>query len=210
MFLALVLAAAAMVFTSAAANAEVSDELDNAEIAQLSDQEFIEFATDEGQYEVGDDGAVTVYDTRPLYAQAGRNDLTFEPMCIACVDAKWVATRTSGPNHAYGGWRTIASGREPGSLSRAVSVTEENSYSGTLSMSKSAVNAAVGFNITSSRSVTTTYEGNVASGKQGFLQIRAAYNKYTVKQQYYVSGKLAKTTWIYPKEYAFTDHRIKY
>lgn len=208
--LAATITTAALLLSPTAAQATVEEEFSNGDVATMSDQSFVDYSMDEGLYEVSADGSVIVYDTRPLYAAAKSEATAVSPTCIACVDGKWTATKVSGPTRTYGGWTTRASGWGPATLAQSVTITQSNSYTGTLSMAKSAVNAAVGFNISSSVARTTTYTGNVASGKQGFLQTRPVYDNYVVKQVYTVGGYTALTRYVYPKKYAFTDHRITY
>lgn len=163
----------------------------------------------EGEYEVEGDGSIVIHDTRSQ-SSAAPTKSSIAPSCIACAEGKWKIKSTSGPKRTYGSWKTQASGWGPGTLSRDVTVTQSNGYSGSLAVSKSAINASVGFDISWSNSTTNTYSGELKSGKQGFLQVRNAYDRYSVKQEYIKLGKTTKTTWVYPKEYAFTDHRIKY
>lgn len=193
----------------AAAAAGQESLLANEEIASLSDQEFIDYAMDEGEYEVGEDGSITIYDTRPQHS-GSKARTAVSPACIACAEGHWKIASTSGPTRTYSAWSTKASGWGPGTLSRDVTVTEANGYSGSLDVTKSALNASVGFDVSWSKSVTNTYTGELKNGKQGHLQVRHAYDRYSVKQEYVKLGKTTKTSWVYPKEYAFTDHRISY
>lgn len=179
------------------------------QVADYSDEQFIDYAMSEGLYEVDSDGSITIYDTRSQRSAEGTSS-TVAPSCIACMEGKWKIVSTSGPTTTYGPWKTEASGRGPGTLSRTVTTTVSNGYTGTLSVSKGVVSSAVGFSITASKSVSSTYTGELKSGKTGKLQTRPVYKRYSVKQQYIKLGKVTKTTWVYPKKYVYMDHRIAY
>lgn len=172
------------------------------EARKLSEDDYIEYQMQTGNFSVEKDGSLIIPDDR---------EGELSPACIACAQGRWVVKKTSGPpSIVYGSWRTIASGWGPGTLSKTVSETRTNSYTGTLSASKSAINAAVGFNISSSKTVTVSYSGNINSGKQGFLQTRPVYKKYTVMQQYIKFGQVQKTNYVHPREFWITDNRIGY
>lgn len=174
--------------------------------AQLSDSDYIDQQMAAGNYVVTSDGTIVIDDLRPSQAAPGG----ISTNCVACVQGQWRIKSTSGPARVYDGWRTHASGWGPGSLSRTVTATHSNSYSGTLSVSKSVVDAAVGFNITSSFSNSITYSGNIASGKLGYLQTREVYDRYTVTQQYIKLGSVIDTKYVYPRKYLWTENRIGY
>lgn len=176
-------------------------QLTSKEASKLNEDDYIEYQMQTGNYVVEKDGSIVIPDYR---------DGEVNPACIACAQGRWVVKQTSGPSTVYGSWKTIASGWGPGSLSKTVSETRSNSYTGTLSASKSAVNAAVGFNITGSKTVSVTYSGSIKAGKQGFLQTRPVYKKYTVKQEYIKLGKVQQTKYVYPRKFWITDHRIGY
>ncbi|XOQ13294.1 MAG: Ntox44 domain-containing protein [Shouchella clausii] len=172
------------------------------EANQLEEHDYIEYQMQMGNYDVEEDGTVIVYDQR--------DDGEINASCIACVGGVWKAKKTAGPTTVYGSWKDIASGWGPGSLSKTVSETRTNSYTGTLKASKSLIDKTVGFNISTSKTVSVTYSGTIKSGKQGFLQTRPTYAKYTVKQEYHKLGKITNTTYIYPRKFTITDHRIGY
>lgn len=205
-FLALI---AATIGAPQAAMASPSDSLPAEQIAELSDAEFIEYAMSEGEYEVAEDGTITIYDTRSQISTAGTRTQA-APSCIACAEGRWKISSTSGPTTTYGSWTTEASGKGPGTLSQTVSKTVSNGYSGTLSVTESALTAAVGFDVSTSKTVSNTYSGEVASGKTGKLQVRPVYNRYAVKQEYVKLGKVTNTSWVYPKKFTHLDYRIAY
>lgn len=179
------------------------------EISEYSDQEFIDYAMESGEFEVSNDGTITIYDTRSQYSRVATGDQA-TPACIACAEGRWKIASKSGPVTTYGSWSTIASGKGPGTLSQTVTRTYTNSYSGTLSVTKSVLSAAVGFNITASKQVSNTYTGELKSGKVGKLQVRPVYKRYTVKQQYIKLGKVTKSTYVYPRQFTYLDYRITY
>ncbi|PFR87851.1 hypothetical protein COK43_21565 [Bacillus cereus] len=176
------------------------------EANKLNDADYMEYQMQKGNYTVDENGAIVITDNRP---QVNEKSGKQQAGCVACV-SQWKVYKTGGTSTVYGSWKTIASGWGPGSLGKTVSETRSNSYSGTLSASKSAVNGAVGFDITQSTTKSVHYSGNIASGKQGYLQTRPAYTQHTVKQDLYRAGKYISTTYIYPKKYVWTDHRIGY
>lgn len=176
-------------------------DLTQEEAVELDEDDYIEYQMQTGNYTVEDDGTVVIPDER---------DQGVGPQCVACANGKWKLKVTAGPTTVYGAWKSIASGWGPGSLSKTVTETRTNSYTGTLSASKSAVNTAVGFNISKSSTKSVTYSGTIKSGKQGFLQTRPAYKKYTVRQQYVKFGKVQQTRYVYPRKFWLTDHRIGY
>lgn len=173
------------------------------EAKELDDEDYMEYQMQTGNYTIEEDGTVVIPDFRSSNGDVSVN-------CIACAGGIWKVKKMSGSSIVYGPWRTIASGWGPGSLERTISETRSNSYTGTLKASKSAVDAAVGFNITKSRTVTVTYRGQIKSGKQGFLQVRPVYTKYTVRQQYVKLGQVKSTVYIYPRKFSYPDHRIGY
>jgi hypothetical protein len=184
---------------------EVKDltNLTKQEANKLNEDDYIEYQMQTGNYVVESDGSIVVPDMRNSLDQ-------IQPNCIACMQGRWVVKKLSGSSTVYGSWKSIASGWGPGSLSKTVSETRSNSYTGTLGASKSAVNTAVGFNITSSKTVSVTYSGEIKSGKQGFLQTRPTYKKYTVKQTYKKIGQSDTVKYVYPRKFWITDHRIGY
>lgn len=177
--------------------------LSQEEVNALSDDDYIEYQMQSGNYTIEEDGTVVIPDQRVVEGQ-------MSIMCIACTGGSWRVKKLSGETTVYGSWRTIASGWGPGSLSQTISETRSNSYSGTLSASKSAVSAAVGYNISTSKTVSVTYTGDVARGKQGFLQTRPVYKRHTVKQEYVKIGKVVETKYVYPRKFVWTDSRIGY
>lgn len=200
---------AATICAPQAAMASTSDSLSAEQISELSDQEFIDYAMNEGKYELSTDGTITIEDTRAQYTAANTR-AQVSPSCIACAEGRWKISSKSGPTTTYGSWTTEASGKGPGTLSQTVSKTVSNSYSGTLSVTKSALSTAVGFNVTSSKTVSNTYSGELKSGKTGKLQVRPVYGRYAVKQEYVKLGKVTKTSWVYPKKFTHLDYRITY
>ncbi len=173
---------------------------------QLSESAYIDQKMAAGDYTVTSDGWIVIDDTRPSQSTSGG----VSPNCIACMQGQWRIKSTSGPVRAYGGWTTHATGWGPGSLARTITSSHSNSYTGTLGASKSAVSAAVGFNITQSFSNTITYTGTIKSGKLGYLQTREVYDRYTVVQQYIKLGSVTSTKYVYPREYRWTENRIGY
>lgn len=137
-------------------------------------------------------------------------DSTTTPQCIACV-SYWKATKLPGYKTVYPyGWTTHASGLGPGTLSRSVTTTFSNSVSGTVKMPIRQLETTAGFSFTYTNSTTTTYTGEIQAGRRGYLQTRPVYYQYTVEQKQYRAGVLVSTTRIYPKKFAYIDHRISY
>ena len=194
-----------MLFAAPAAYASPEDPVEIRSITQLNDQDFISESIQKGNFVEDASGNLIIKDTRSAIS-----NVLAVPACIACVNAKFVVKKVGGSTKSYGSWITKVSGMGPGSLSKSVAVSASNSYTGTLSASKSLVNASVGFNITQSYTDTVTYTGTVPKGKRASLQVRSVFQNYKVRQDYYIGKSLVKTTYVYPKKYAYPDFRLKY
>ncbi len=165
----------------------------------IEDQDFIDESIADGDYIVREDGTIVIYDTRRPEG--------ISTSCIACVGGRYEVKKTAGPSTVYGSWIIGTEGKGPATLKFSKSVSWSNSYSGTLSVSKSLVNAAVGFDITKSGKSTASYSVKVPAKKTYQIQYRRVYKKYTVRQRYYVGNTLVKTTYVYPRKYSHIGYR---
>lgn len=121
-----------------------------------------------------------------------------------------IASKTQQAN-TYGSWNDCAHSQNGGTLSCSSSWTRSHSYTGTLKVAKSAVDASVGFNITSSRTITAGTSDKVKARTK--IQYRYVYNNYKVKQdqvRYNMnngSQKVVDTKYVYPRKYAGVEFR---
>ena len=90
--------------------------------------------------------------------------------------------------------------------------TVSNSYTGSLKVSKSTVDASLGFNITGSSSTTMSASKVLKKGQR--IQYRYVYDNYKVKQDQYrrnnvIGGtKVVDTAYLYPKKFSHVEFRV--
>ncbi|HAB0007988.1 TPA_asm: hypothetical protein GIN74_00880 [Listeria monocytogenes] len=127
------------------------------------------------------------------------------------ISSFWeIYSKTKNAN-SYGAWNVGTSAKKSnasGTLSYSRSFTSSNSYSGTLKVSKSKLDASVGFNVTKSTTETSSYSVNVKKNKNYTIYYRRVYSNYTVKQRYKNintwTGKIYYNNYanVYPKKYS--------
>jgi hypothetical protein len=114
----------------------------------------------------------------------------------------------------YGPWWNGPSGWGPGNITLSDGKSVSNSYTGTLKVSKSKVDASVGFNISTTYSRTTSYSVPVPSGKEYTIIYRRRYDKWKVVQRQYMhvdhTNKWTNNyATIYPKKFDFFSYDWK-
>ncbi|MBC1226864.1 SH3-like domain-containing protein [Listeria booriae] len=127
-----------------------------------------------------------------------------EPSLLRGVVSYWVLTGKTNTGKAYGPWRIGAAAKKSnayGTLSYSESLTSSNSYTGTLKIPKTKVDASVGFNITKSRTQTAAMTVNVKKNKSYTIYHRRVYTTYKAPQ------KLKKVdSWTGQSYYASTSN----
>jgi hypothetical protein len=122
----------------------------------------------------------------------------------------WYMTNNMGyVGNSYGSWTNGVSGSGAATLTLSKSVSTSNTYSGSLTASKKSVSAAVGFDITKSRSTTASYSVKVPKGKKYMIQYRRVYKKYKVQQKAYSTSTYLETKYVYPKKFSHLEYRYK-
>lgn len=110
------------------------------------------------------------------------------------------ATSVNFVKYSYGDFVEVASnttgavtnGEE---LSASITLTYSHSISGTISAAYDTVSAAVGFDVTGSKSLSTAYTLPLEKGKRGAIYARPQYKVHHVKLQRYWSGTLGCNFW---------------
>ena len=86
----------------------------------------------------------------------------------------------------YGGTVYSVEGWGPGTLTLSQGVSVSNSYTGTLKVTKSALDASMGFNISTTYTKTASYSVTPPSGQQWQITYKRRYDKWKVQQRYYI------------------------
>jgi hypothetical protein len=123
----------------------------------------------------------------------------------------WYMTSSYGyVGQSYGSWINGVSGSGPSNLTLSKGVSVSHTYSGTLTATKSAVSAAVGFSISKTWSTNASYSVNVPKGQRYMIQYRKVYKKYKVGQKAYINSTYTgQTKYVYPKKYSHLEYRWK-
>lgn len=92
---------------------------------------------------------------------------------VTISNVKSISNRTSWPNSAN--WRV--DGQGPGTLSISRALSSTNSVTATGGASHSAIGASVGFNVTKSTTVTTSYSITLAKGERRQIQVGQVWQR---------------------------------
>ncbi|MGO5013368.1 hypothetical protein ACTQ5K_16095 [Niallia sp. Sow4_A1] len=103
----------------------------------------------------------------------------------AYMFTEWRIYSKSQLSDVYGSWIAGPSGWGPSRLSWSDRIGVSNSYTGTLKVSKSAVDASVGFSISTSYTKTATYSVEPPSNQEWTIMYRKRYDKWKVTQRTY-------------------------
>lgn len=111
---------------------------------------------------------------------------------VTISNVKSISNRTSWPNEAN--WRV--DGQGPGTLSISRALSSTNSVTATGGASYSAISASVGFNVTESTTVTTSYSITLAKGERRQIQVGQvwAQKSYTWTKRSGCAGNITTTT----------------
>lgn len=137
------------------------------------------------------------------------------PMSRAVV-SYWVVSSKTNTGKSYGPWRigaAVKKSNATGVLSYSESLTSSNSFTGTLKVPKTKVDASVGFNITKSVTKTAGMSVNVKKNKSYTIYHRRVYTTYRVPQKlkkvdswtgqtYYTS-----TSYLYLKKFSHIEFK---
>lgn len=144
------------------------------------------------------------------------NDLTDQKLERAVGNEYWTAWKiTSKPfnKYVYGSWFRIVSGQGGSgvTLGSQTERTVTNNYTGSLKVSKSTMDASVGFNITASRKDTAKYSMKCPDSKKRYiLRGRDTKSEYKVTQKRtYMVGNIvshSETAVVYPKKWNSFDY----
>ncbi|MBC1774756.1 hypothetical protein HCJ02_02825 [Listeria seeligeri] len=127
------------------------------------------------------------------------------------ISSFWEIYSKTKTANSYGPWNVGTSSKKSnasGTLSYSRSFTSSNSYSGTLKVPKSKLDASVGFNVTKSTTATSSYSVNVKKNKAYTIYYRRVYTNYKVKQRYKNintwTGQVYYNNYanVYPKKYS--------
>lgn len=125
----------------------------------------------------------------------------------------WRIASTTYTGYTYGGWVDCAFALNAGHLTCSKTVTVNNSYSGSLQVAKSLVEASVGFDISKEWSTTAAFDKDVSARTK--IQYRSVYKNYKVKQNlirtYLITGntEIRDTKYVYPKKHSGFEFRLQ-
>ncbi|MBC1458507.1 SH3-like domain-containing protein [Listeria newyorkensis] len=108
------------------------------------------------------------------------------PPMLRAVVSYWVVASKTNTGKSYGPWRIGVASKKSnatGTLSYSESLTSSNSFTGTLKVPKTKVDASVGFNITKSVTKTAGMSVNVKKNKSYTIYHRRVYTTYKVPQK---------------------------
>jgi hypothetical protein len=102
--------------------------------------------------------------------------------------------------YSYGEFRQIASNKSGATsngqtLSASTAKTYSHSVSGTAQITYKAISASLGFDVTSSRTLTATYSVKLNKGQKAKIYARPMYEIHKVSLQRYHSGTNACNFW---------------
>lgn len=111
---------------------------------------------------------------------------------VTISNVKAISDRTSWPNSAD--WRV--DGKGPGTLSISRTLSSTNSVTATGGASYSAISASVGFNVSQSTTVTTSYSITLAPGEQRQIQVGQVWQQksFTWTKRSGCAGNISTTT----------------
>lgn len=110
-----------------------------------------------------------------------------------------VVSKTKKSN-TYGSYSTLAENTKGASnngetLGATKTFTYGNSISGAVSASYSTISSSLGFNVTKSYSVSTSYSIPLKKGQKGRITVRPVYENYQVGVQRWYSGTIGCNRW---------------
>lgn len=117
-------------------------------------------------------------------------------------------------SNSYGTWKDGPSGWGPGTLTLSNGYSVTHSYSGTLVVSKSSVEASVGYAISGSYTYTASYSVNPPCGEKWKITFREVYKNHKVTQRKYehIDGQdywLNEYAYVYTKGFLTWDYDYK-
>lgn len=81
-------------------------------------------------------------------------------------------------------------------MGASISRTFSNSVNGTVSYAYNSISSSLGFDVTKSRTVETSYQITLNKGQKGEIKVRGVYAEYTVYLQRLYDGTLGCQRWI--------------
>ncbi|MBT0134886.1 hypothetical protein G4229_14665 [Listeria seeligeri] len=130
--------------------------------------------------------------------------------------SSWWEIYSKTKSTSYGPWHVATASKKSntsGTLSYSRSFSIANSFSGTLKVPKSKLNATLGFNVEKRTISTSSFSVKVKKNKSYKIYYRVAYKKYKVKQrrvnintwtgQKYYNGYAT----VYPKKYSYIQFK---
>lgn len=102
------------------------------------------------------------------------------------ITSYWEIYSKAKNKNSNSAWTVATSAKKSnasGTLSYSRSFTSSNSYSGTLKVPKTKLDASIGFNVTKSTTATSSFSVKVKKNKSYKIYYRKVYKNYTVKQR---------------------------
>lgn len=126
----------------------------------------------------------------------------------------WLIVGKNDEGQEYSAWRSAGiSATSKGTISYSASVTKSNSYSGSLQVSRNALNLYVGFDTSEDVTKTVGFTSELLDPAPGYgyrIEMRDCYDVYEVVQhlKYAKNGKALDEKSVYPKEFAEVQFRV--